>query len=133
MCLLAAALAVSAFLAFTPGGEARAQTAVCNNNPGEGERVECENADSNPIDIDLDGVVITTTDDNEPVVYLYKQSGGSGAIDLSIAGSSIENTASSTDDVVFVRHDGFRGYRPPDSRQFDHEFGQREWHQNLDD
>ncbi|MDE0616037.1 MAG: hypothetical protein OXH87_00450 [Rhodospirillaceae bacterium] len=106
----AAALAVSAVLASGFGGAARAQTpqtAVCSNTPGAGERVECENSNQAKIDIDLDGVDITATDDDESAIYLRKQGTGSGgAIDLSITGSSIKNTASSEEHLVYIRHDG---------------------------
>lgn len=80
---------------------------MCSNTPGAGERVECENSNQAKIDIDLDGVDITATDDDESAIYLRKQGTGSGgAIDLSITGSSIKNTASSEEHLVYIRHDG---------------------------
>ncbi|MCY3876948.1 MAG: autotransporter outer membrane beta-barrel domain-containing protein [Rhodobacteraceae bacterium] len=101
-----AVLLVSAILTFAPGNRALAQTPVCDNEPEEGERVECDNTDANPIDIKLDGVDLASTDDDESAVYLRKGFGGSGDIDLSIVGSSIKNTASSEEHLIYVRHDG---------------------------
>ena len=105
----AACALAAAFVLLLAAGPARAQTAVCSSTPGEGERVECVRDATNqaPIEIELDGVDIQTTDDTKAGVFLYKQSQQStGDIDLSIVGSSIGNTASSTEHLVSIRHEG---------------------------
>ena len=110
--LVVLALAV---LASVLGGDARAQTAVCSSTPAPGQRVECVSSNADPIDIDLDGVDISATADNAYGVFLNQDFGASGAIDLSVTGSSIETSGGADGIYVLHRQSGAIGIRIVDS------------------
>lgn len=93
-----------AVLASVLGGDTRAQTAVCSSTPAPGQRVECVSSNADPIDIDLDGVDISATADNAYGVSLNQDFGASGAIDLSVTGSSIETSGGA--DSIYILHRG---------------------------
>ncbi|MDE0407405.1 MAG: autotransporter outer membrane beta-barrel domain-containing protein [Alphaproteobacteria bacterium] len=111
---LAAAFAL-AVLASVLGGDARAQTAVCSSTPAPGQRVECVSSNADPIDIDLDGVDISATADSAYGVFLNQDFGASGAIDLSVTGSSIETSGGADGIYVLHRRSGDIGIRIVDS------------------
>ena len=82
-------------------GTTRAQTPVCSDMPGSGERIECiEDADStNLIDIDAVGVDIDTSGDNEPGVHAKHE--GEGDIDVNVSaddsgGQPVKSTIGTT-------------------------------------
>ena len=96
----AALLPILAALLALPAGEAAAQTAaVCSNTPGTGERVECEQpaGSTTPIDIDLNGAVIRTTEEDADGVKAVHR--GSAAIDIDLGGATVETQGYSADGV----------------------------------
>ena len=121
----AAALAVPAVLAlavlvsgFDGGALAQTQTAVCSSTPGDGQRVVCEELENNnAIDLDLDGVTISTTADQDPgkgviarkvKVPLTTGTGGTGDIEIHFINGSITTTGGTTEaaDGIHAWHDG---------------------------
>ncbi len=103
-------LALAALMSGFGGGPAWAQqTAVCSSEPEAGQRVDCQEHDNdNPIDLDLDGVTISTTG-SDRAVYLWKGgSGGTGDISIRFANGSITTSSGVGIDAT---HDGAGGIR----------------------
>ena len=106
--------AIALFLAAALGvGEAQAQTAVCSNTPGTGERIECtEDANStNDIDINLqDGLDINTSGESDHGIHAFHE--GIGKITIRIQGVTDNNTITTSGKLssgVFGRHEGKGG------------------------
>ena len=116
----AAALAALAVLVsgFDGGALAQTQTAVCSNTPGDGQRVVCEELENNnAIDLDLDGITISTTADQDAgkgviarkvKVPLTTGTGGTGDIEIHFTNGSITTTGGATEaaDGIHAWHDG---------------------------
>ena len=84
--------------------QVQAQTAVCSNTPGTGERIECsEDATSTTdIDIDVDGVDIDTT--TEPGIYAEHL--GNADIEIDVLNSSTIDTTGDPNRGVDASHSG---------------------------
>ncbi len=106
-------------------GDAQA-AAVCNNMPGDGDRIKCTNDGNTPttknddIDIDLDGVAISTTGPGTNNKGIWAEhAGGTAAtqtdpedpanITIDVTGTSTKNTITTTGDAaegIFSKHTG---------------------------
>ncbi len=82
--LVAPPLLLTAVLSLVLGSAWAQTTAVCSNTPGSGERIECiEDATStSDIDLDLEGIDIDTTVDDEHGIFAQHQ--GDGDIDIDV-------------------------------------------------
>ena len=93
---------------FGGGALAQTQTAVCSNTPEAGQRIDCyEDNNENPIDLDLDGVTITTTGSNK-AVNAWKAGGGTGDIFIRFANGRITTAGGSG---IEGSHDGAGGIK----------------------
>ena len=84
--------------------QVQAQTAVCSNTPGTGERIECsEDATSTTdIDIDVDGVDIDTTAERG----IYAEHLGNADIEIDVSNSSTIDTTGNNNRGVDASHSG---------------------------
>ena len=89
---------------------AQAETPVCNNSPGTGERIECTQDDTSTSDIDIDalGINIDTSGYSEYGIYGFHQGAGNIDIDVS-ADASGEQPVRSTIDTTGQRSHGVYG------------------------
>ena len=81
-------------------GNAQAD-AVCSNTPGDGDWISCTEgaASTNDIDIDVDGVAISTTNDGEHGIFATHAGGTATTpvnIMIDVTGTSAKNTISAT-------------------------------------
>ncbi len=99
-------LAVSILLG---ASEAAAQTAVCSDTPGTGQRIACEIAvgAAGDIAIDAKNLAISTTGSRSHGVHA-RHRGGDGSIEVAVTGGSIE-TADTTAYGVYAHHQGGEG------------------------
>ncbi len=67
---------------------AQAQTAVCSNTPGAGERIECTKDAISTSDIDAANVDIDTTGNNQSGVHAKHE--GDGNIDINVSSSTTD-------------------------------------------
>ncbi len=95
-------------------GDAQA-AAVCSNTPGDGDWIACEKASTSndDIEIDVDGVAISTTAASTPGIKAEHAGGtstDSGDITIDVTGTSTNNTISTTGNTaegIFGKHTGF--------------------------
>ncbi len=87
-------------------GEAAAQTAVCSDTPGAGQRIACEGASGSAQDVTIEAAKNPTISTSAANAYgVYGRHRGTGGIDIDLTGAGIA-TAGRLAYGVYGRHEG---------------------------
>ncbi len=86
-------------------GEAAAQTAVCSDTPGAGQRIACEGASGSAQDVTIDAMNPSISTSAANAYGVYGRHRGTGGIDIDLTGAGIA-TAGRLAYGVYGRHEG---------------------------